>query len=87
MTPATTTMIHARSDHEEDRWFPVGTFLPIWAHDGYEAITPPAIMHASECAANPTWADTPVNAGQDPFGQGTVGQSPRRRQTSQVAPR
>src|ERR1039458_7866624 len=64
MTPATTTMIRARSDHEEDRWFPVGTFLPLWAHEGDEAITPPAIMHASECAANPTWADTPVNAGR-----------------------
>jgi hypothetical protein len=32
-TPATTTtMIHARSDHEENQLLPAGAFLPVWPH-------------------------------------------------------
>src|ERR1035438_6994093 len=47
-------------------------------------IPSPQRHHADwECAANPSGADTPVNAGQDALGRtpvrGTDGQSPRRR--------
>src|ERR1019366_417027 len=40
-------------------------------------------MPASECAANPFGADTPVNAGQDPFGRNTG--SGHRRPKSETA--
>jgi hypothetical protein len=68
-TPATTTRIRALSDHEEDRWFPVGTFLPLWAHDGVRSYYATRHHARFRMCRQPIWgypsgAETPVNAGR-----------------------